>query len=149
MAKRPQFAAHTHRLLCPLLPRWLVLFGLIGAILSNSGCVATGPAEWIRNGFKVGPNYCKPPAPVAAEWIQARDADVQQRHIQDWWTVFQDAKLNSLIDMAYEQNLTLRVMGTRVLQARAQQAIATGNLFAQKQQLQGFYGNGTVNAHPA
>jgi NodT family efflux transporter outer membrane factor (OMF) lipoprotein len=149
MAKRPQIAAHIHRLLRRLRPRWLTLFALICAILSNSGCVATGPAEWIRNGFKVGPNYCKPPAPVAAEWIQARDADVQQRHIQDWWMVFQDGTLNSLIDTAYEQNLTLRVMGTRVLQARAQQAIASGNLFAQQQQITGLYANGTLNAHPA
>ena len=132
-----------------MLPRSLVLFALIGTLLSNSGCVLTGPAEWIHNGFKVGPNYCKPPAPVAEEWIQARDADVQNRHLHDWWTVFEDPTLNSLIGTAYEQNLTLRVMGTRVLQARSQQAIASGNLFAQQQSITGFYPNGTLNAHPA
>jgi NodT family efflux transporter outer membrane factor (OMF) lipoprotein len=130
------------------LPQWIALAALPGAILFVSGCVATGPLEYIRNGFKVGPNYCKPPAPVAPEWIQARDADVQARHIQDWWTVFQDAALNSLILRAYGQNLTLRVLGTRVLQARAQLGIAAGNLFTQTQQLQGFYPNGTLNAHP-
>jgi NodT family efflux transporter outer membrane factor (OMF) lipoprotein len=127
------------------LPTWFVL---IGAILSNSGCVTTDPMGWIRNGFKVGPNYCKPPAPVAAEWIQARDADVQNRHLQDWWMVFQDEALNSLIRTAYEQNPTLRIMGARILQARAQHGIAAGNLFSQTQQFQGFYANGTANAHP-
>lgn len=137
------------RVLRPLLPRWLALLTLVGAVLSSSGCVTTGLGEWVRNGFKVGPNYCKPPAPVAAEWIQARNSDVQKRHLQDWWTVFQDEKLNFLIRVAYEQNLTLRVMGTRVLQARAQRGIAAGNLFAQSQGLQGFYGNGTFNAHPS
>jgi NodT family efflux transporter outer membrane factor (OMF) lipoprotein len=40
-------------------------------------------------------------------------------------------------------------MGTRVLQARAQQAIASGNLFAQQQSITGFYPNGTLNAHSA
>jgi outer membrane protein TolC len=131
------------------LPRWLALLTLIGAALGSGGCFSSGVRDWVRNGFKVGPNYCKPPAPVATEWIQARDADVQQRHIQDWWTVFQDETLNSLIRTAYQQNPNLRIMGTRVLQARAQQGIAAGNLFSQTQQLQGMYLNGTANAHPA
>jgi NodT family efflux transporter outer membrane factor (OMF) lipoprotein len=86
---------------------------------------------------------------VAAEWIQARDAEVQKRHLKDWWTVFQDETLNTLVRVAYDQNPTLRIMGTRILQARAQHAIAAGNLFSQTQQLQGLYLNGTVNAHPA
>jgi NodT family efflux transporter outer membrane factor (OMF) lipoprotein len=95
--------------------------------------------EWVRNGFKVGPNYARPPAPVADAWIQAGDPNVQNRHLQDWWGVFNDPKLNSLIDTAYDQNLTLRVVGTRVLQARAQQAIAVGNFFPQTQQATGQY----------
>src|SRR5437868_4544846 len=86
--------------------RWGTLAGLVGAVLLSSGCVATGPVEWVRNGFKVGPNYCRPPAPVADEWIQAKDANVQDRHLPDWWQVFQDPTLNSMIDTAYGQNLT-------------------------------------------
>jgi outer membrane protein TolC len=77
----------------------------------------TGPGQWIRNGFKVGPNYCPPPAPVAEEWIYAKDPEIQNRHLQDWWEVFQDPTLNSLIVTAYDQNPTLRVAGTRVLEA--------------------------------
>jgi NodT family efflux transporter outer membrane factor (OMF) lipoprotein len=95
--------------------------------------------DWVRNGFKVGPNYCPPPAPVAQEWIEAKDAKVQNRQLQDWWQVFQDATLNTLITTAVEQNLSLRIVGTRVLQARAQQAIAAGNIFPQAQQLSGQY----------
>jgi NodT family efflux transporter outer membrane factor (OMF) lipoprotein len=105
--------------------------------LLNGGCVTTGPLDYIRNGFKVGPNYCRPPAPVAPEWIEAKDPNVQNRHLQDWWGVFDDPKLNSLIDTAYDQNLTLRIVGTRVLQARAQQAIAAGSIFPQTQQATG------------
>jgi NodT family efflux transporter outer membrane factor (OMF) lipoprotein len=105
----------------------------------SSGCVTTGPFEWIRNGFKVGPNYCKPPAPVAADWIEGADPLVQKRQIDEWWNVFQDTTLNRLIGTAYNQNLTLRALGTRVLQARAQQAIAAGNLFPQTQQAEGGY----------
>lgn len=114
--------------------RSVLLAGLLAALLVNTGCVTTGPLDWVRNGFKVGPNYGKPPAPVAQEWIQAREANVEARHVKDWWRVFQDPTLDRLIDTAYAQNLTLRVAATRVLQARAQQGIAAGNLFPQTQQ---------------
>jgi NodT family efflux transporter outer membrane factor (OMF) lipoprotein len=111
------------------------------AILLTNGCVTTGPLDYFRNGFKVGPNYFRPPAPVAEEWIDAKDPNVQGRHLQyaDWWSVFKDPTLNSLIDAAYEQNLNLRIASTRVLQARAQQAIAVGNFFPQTQQATGQY----------
>jgi len=97
-----------------------------GAILLGGGGITTSPLDWVRNGLKVGPNYCRPPAPVAPEWIQAKDANVQDHRLPscDWWNVFQDPTLDALINSAYNQNLNLRVVGTRVLQARAQQAIA-------------------------
>jgi NodT family efflux transporter outer membrane factor (OMF) lipoprotein len=120
--------------------RSLSLAGWLAAALLTSGCsVATGPLQWIENGFKVGPNYSKPTAPVAEEWIEAKNPNVQNRHLQDWWRVFNDPTLDSLIDKAYEQNLNLRAAGTRVLQARAQQAIAAGNIFPQTQQATGQY----------
>ncbi len=109
--------------------------------LLPSGCITTGPWDYVQNGFKVGPNYCRPPAPVAPDWIEAKDPKVESRHVLygDWWNVFQDATLNSLIHTAYEQNLNLRIAGTRVLEARAQQAIAVGNIFPQTQQMTGEY----------
>ncbi len=126
--------------------RSLALAGCMGAVLLTSGCVTTGPMDYIRNGFKVGPNYCRPPAPVAEDWIGDHDPNILNRHLQDWWGVFNDPALNTLIDTAYDQNLTLRVVGTRVLQARAQQVIATGNFFPQTQQATGQYSR--VNLSP-
>jgi NodT family efflux transporter outer membrane factor (OMF) lipoprotein len=110
---------------------------LAGAVLVAGGCVATSPKAWIDNGFKVGPNYCPPPALVAGDWIEGTNANVQKRHLQDWWEVFQDDTLSSLIETAYAQNLTLRTLGIRVLEARAQQAIAVGTFFPQTQQFTG------------
>jgi NodT family efflux transporter outer membrane factor (OMF) lipoprotein len=107
----------------------------------------TGPGQWVRNGFKVGPNYGRPPAPVAVEWIQANDPSVQNRHMEDWWQVFGDPTLNSLIVTAYEQNPTLRIAGTRVLEARAGQAIAVGNIFPQSQQAIGSYSRVNLNSN--
>ena len=95
--------------------RLLPIAGCVSVALLTGGCsVATGPLEWIQNGFKVGPNYAKPSAPVAEEWIEAKHPNVQDRHLQDWWRVFNDPTLNSLIDKAYAQNLNLRIAGTRV-----------------------------------
>jgi NodT family efflux transporter outer membrane factor (OMF) lipoprotein len=88
---------------------------------------------------------------VAAEWIQARDPRTQGPPPRDgiWWEVFQDPILNSLIGLAYQQNPNLRSVGTRVIQARAQQAIAVGNIFPQSQQLLGIYSYGNVVRSPA
>ncbi|HEV3166027.1 MAG TPA: efflux transporter outer membrane subunit, partial [Isosphaeraceae bacterium] len=119
---------------------------LVVAVSLNGGCITTGPGRWIRNGFKVGPNYGRPPAPVAAEWIEANDPSVQSHRLQDWWHVFEDPTLDALIVTAYEQNPTLRVAATRVLQARAGQAIAVGNIFPQSQQALGSYAR--VNLNP-
>jgi NodT family efflux transporter outer membrane factor (OMF) lipoprotein len=135
-----------HRISRPRPGRWPALAGLVVAVLLNGGCTMTGPRQWIRNGFKVGPNYSRPTAPVAAEWIQANDPSVQNQHLQDWWQVFRDPTLDALIGVAYEQNPTLRIAGTRVLEARAGQAIAVGNIFPQTQQASASYAR--VNLNP-
>jgi NodT family efflux transporter outer membrane factor (OMF) lipoprotein len=116
----------------------LCLAGLLSAVLL-AGC--TSPQEYIRNGFKVGPNYCQPPAPVAQNWIDADDRRIRTEcdDLSRWWAVFNDPGLNSLICCAYRQNLTLREAGCRVLQARAQWAIARGNFFPQTQNMTGDY----------
>jgi outer membrane protein TolC len=127
------------------------LAALAGAALLNSGCGTTCLRDYVHNGFKVGPNYSRPPAPVTEEWIQANDLRTQGPPPRDgdWWEVFQDPILNSLIVRSYQQNPSLRSIGTRVLQARAVQAIAVGSVFPQAQQAVGIYSTGTVAAHPA
>src|SRR5262245_3333242 len=101
--------------------RWLT--PAITAALSLSGCTTLG--EYIDNGFKVGPNYARPPAPVAEHWIDANDKRVKSETQDDshWWTVFNDSVLSDLVQTAYSQNITLREAGFRVLQARAQVGI--------------------------
>jgi NodT family efflux transporter outer membrane factor (OMF) lipoprotein len=117
----------------------LWLAGMAGLAVLSGGCNATGPQEWIQNGFKVGPNYSEPPAPVAEKWIDTDTAHVQNRYLQEWWRVFEDSTLDRLIDTAYANNPNLRVLAARVLEARAQRAIAMGSLFPQMQQATGQY----------
>lgn len=118
--------------------RGVVLMASVVAVLLNSGC---NLRQWVHNGFKVGPNYTRPPAPVASEWIDYRDPRVksEEQCLSEWWHVLNDPALNSLMDTAYQQNLTLRVAGARILEARAQRGIAVGNLFPQTQQAFGEY----------
>ncbi len=126
--------------------RQFVLAWCFSLALFSAGCSLTSPHEWIRNGFKVGPNYAEPAAPAGSEWIQAGDSRIEGPPPRDgkWWDVFQDPVLSSLIVRAYQQNLNLQAIGTRVLQARAQQAISVGNLFPQSQRITGMYDYGKV-----
>src|SRR5262252_8570490 len=73
---------------------------LILLLLTAPGC--TGFCEWVRNGFKVGPNYCQPDAPVADQWIEAANPGIRSVPAEDygWWTVFNDPALNGLIQAA-------------------------------------------------
>jgi NodT family efflux transporter outer membrane factor (OMF) lipoprotein len=105
---------------------------LLTALL-GAGC---NLPQWVQNGFKVGPNYSKPQAPVASEWIDYKDPRVksQETDISEWWRAFNDSTLSALIDRAYDQNLSLRVAGARILQFEAQRGIAVGTLFPQVQQ---------------
>src|SRR5262249_2275533 len=98
-------------------------------------------SEYVQNGFKVGPNYKKPPAAVANDWIDASDKRVRTESddLSKWWTVFNDPVLDDLVCYAYRQNLTLREAGFRVLQARAQLGISIGEVFPQSQAMTGAY----------
>lgn len=93
------------------------------AVLLASGCVA------------VGPDFKRPRAPVADKWDEAGDASIKysREEYRDWWTAFNDPALVRLIDLAYQQNLSLRTAGVRVLEARAQLGIAIGDLYPQQQ----------------
>src|SRR5260221_6889067 len=88
-------------------------------------------------GCMLGPNYRRPPAPVAVKWNEAGNVAVPESRAEyrDWWTLFNDPALISLIQTAYQQNLTLLTAGVRVLEARAQLGIALGEFFPQQQLL--------------
>jgi NodT family efflux transporter outer membrane factor (OMF) lipoprotein len=118
---------------------WVALVVFLSLSVLTCGC--TSVSEYIHNGFKVGPNYGRPPAPVARDWIDAGDVRVRKDSddLSKWWSVFHDPVLDSLICYAYQQNLSLRVAGFRVLEARAQMLIDVGNLFPQTQTATGSY----------
>ena len=113
-------------------------FVLLLAVAGFSGCASC--KNWAHNGFKVGPDYCKPAAPVAENWIDFNDPRIISgpANDQEWWKVFNDPTLDSLIQTAYQGNLPLLSQGQRVLEYRAARAIAAGGLWPQSQTLDGF-----------
>ena len=93
----------------------LILFSLL------AGCV------------KVGPDYTRPEVKVAPQWMESGDSRVKNEpaDYRNWWRVFNDPALDRLIDRAYRENLSIRIAGVRVLEARAQLGIAFKGLFPQ------------------
>src|SRR5215472_14730110 len=96
-------------------------------------CMSVGSRVFARHilavalaGCMVGPDFSSPSAPVAEKWLEAGNTSVDTRNqeYRDWWKVFHDPVLNRLIEIAYNQNLTLVSAGTQVLEARAQLGVA-------------------------
>ena len=115
---------------------------LAGAATAFSGCAYTGGVkDYIHNGFKVGPNYAKPAAPVAGSWIDSYDEQLKDElpNYADWWTTFNDPVLNGLMEEVSQQNLTLKSAGLRVMQARYVRDITAGSIFPQQQEAFGSY----------
>ena len=69
-----------------------------------SGC--TSLSNYLDNGFKVGPNYCRPNAPVAQHWIDAADFHpVDGSGIQCRWHAPEDWATSDLALPAARQAL--------------------------------------------
>ena len=91
-------------------------------------------------GCTVGPDYVRPEAGVNSSWLESAPAlQDEPAEIREWWTAFDDPVLTRLVHEAYEQNLSLRAAGLRVIQARAARGIAVGEFFPQEQEIQADY----------
>ncbi|MCI0674482.1 MAG: efflux transporter outer membrane subunit [Phycisphaerales bacterium] len=75
-------------------------------------------ALWLA-GCKVGPNHVEPEVPVDAAFINVgtNDAD-QSEPVAEWWNVFNDPTLTSLVERAIAHNYDLRIAAANVRQAR-------------------------------
>jgi NodT family efflux transporter outer membrane factor (OMF) lipoprotein len=105
---------------------WAIL--LAGAVMLG-GCTV------------IGPDFEPPQADLPQQWNDTGTTVLkqQQYNYSQWWQVFQDPVLNTLVETARNQNLTLQIAGLRVLEARAQLGIVTGSLYPQSQTVSGNY----------
>ncbi len=117
------------------LGRWVYLLALV----TITGCTT------------LGPDYQQPQVSVTENWLESEHAKIspEQVVLKEWWKVFNDPVLNTLIDKAYKQNLTLQIAGLRILEARAQLGIASGNRYPQLQQLSAQYTNVSASRNSA
>jgi len=77
----------------------------------------------------VGPDYEPPVIATPDAWAEQITEDLARgpdSALQNWWTVFEDPVLDSLIERCRAQNLDLLVATSRVRESRAVLAIAQG-----------------------
>jgi outer membrane protein, multidrug efflux system len=95
------------------LPGWALLIGA-------AGC-AVGP-DYHRPAAEVPPAW-KPEAP----WHEAAPNDAALKG--DWWRLFEDGALNSLVESSLAGNQDLRVAAARLEQARDEVTVAQSDLY--------------------
>lgn len=76
----------------------------------------------------LGPEFIRPRAKVSPSWQDATNQRVNSGSIEycNWWRLFNDPVLDQLVDRAYCENLSLKIAGVRILEARSQLGIAAG-----------------------
>jgi outer membrane protein, multidrug efflux system len=87
--------------------------------------VATAALIFLAAGCSVGPNYQKPDLAVPAGWTEAQQkgVDVRSTELTRWWSAFNDALLDSLVERAVRSNLDLRLAEARIREARASRVV--------------------------
>ncbi|CAN5714774.1 efflux transporter outer membrane subunit [soil metagenome] len=79
-------------------------------------------------GCSVGPDY-KPPMPDMPESYGATTQPTSWIDLRQWWTTFNDATLNSLVDRAAAANLDLKLAAARIREARAARGVANADFY--------------------
>jgi NodT family efflux transporter outer membrane factor (OMF) lipoprotein len=91
----------------------------------------------------LGPEYRAPEVDWLEQWqttFYGQVSDPTEGRLLDlrfWWQLFDDPALNTLIELARQENPSLRIAGLRILESRALLGIAGSNRYPQVQQLDG------------
>ena len=110
---------------------------------SSDGICVFGAGITLSACTTLGPDYQEPEVDWLDDWEtalygQLGTPDAQsEKDLRFWWSLFDDPALNRLIDLARQENPSLRIAGLRILESRAQLGIAGSTLYPQVQQLVG------------
>ena len=86
----------------------------------------------------LGPDFQTPKPELPETWSESAEfKKLSEEKNIEWWKLFNDPTLDTLIETAYEQNLSLRTAGLRILESRAFLGLVKGNIYPQSQQLNG------------
>jgi NodT family efflux transporter outer membrane factor (OMF) lipoprotein len=96
--------------------------GLLIFVISSIGLLAS---------CAVGPDYIKPEHTTPDRWHQemVKGLAEGQADLQTWWTVFDDALLNDIIERAGRGNLDLKEAFARIQEARARRGFSKGQFY--------------------
>ncbi len=100
--------------------RSLACLPIVAAVIALAACT-------------VGPDYAPPATTAPAAWSEAaplldQGPDAGRRLIH-WWTSFNDAELDRLVEQAVAGNHDVKIAAQRVLAARADRAIAAAGYY--------------------
>ncbi len=108
--------------------------------MREKGILARGertphPAAWLGillslliAGCTVGPDYRRPETPVPRTWAEdSNGLTAEPVNTAHWWTLFDDAQLDSLVDRAVHSNQDLQLAEARIRQARAQRRVTAAS----------------------
>jgi len=93
-------------------PHRVVYLGLMLCLMVMAGCA-------------VGPDFQPPQVQVPDAWYgpttmpSEESAASVERNVAEWWKVFQDPTLTSLVERAIESNLNMKLAEARIRQAQA------------------------------
>jgi NodT family efflux transporter outer membrane factor (OMF) lipoprotein len=81
-------------------------------------------------GCTVGPDFRKPQAEAPEQWsgVPQPGISTQTEQVIEWWRVFNDSQLNSLIERAVASNLDLKLAEARIREARGLRGIVAADL---------------------
>jgi NodT family efflux transporter outer membrane factor (OMF) lipoprotein len=82
-------------------------------------------------GCAVGPDYQQPKVSTPAQWTSSMAGGETNGPVDlaRWWQSFNDTNLNSLMLIAVQSNLTLKIAEARVREARAQKGVVSADLW--------------------
>ena len=81
----------------------------------------------VLSACSVGPSFEKPTPHLPQQWHNASAVASSSAAVDpQWWKQFDDPVLNALVDRALADNLDLQLAALRVVESRAQRAIAAG-----------------------
>lgn len=88
-------------------------------------------ASFLAGCAAVGPDYREPEGVVPDAWSRRVSAELSSREptIQSWWSFFDDATLDALIERARESNPDLKSALARIREARAARGVAASALY--------------------
>ena len=89
--------------------------------------------------MSIGPDFNRPTAPLSDSWLEENRERIEGVPVDsgEWWKLLKDPVLDNLIAAASNENLTLQGAAARVVEARANLAIAVGTQFPQRQRASG------------